>query len=99
MQKQQGVALRRIGKFTLQPFKLKVAQFTMRYAKNLAIQQQDLPLIADKHAFGRGDPRFLQRAVHRGLKVMVTRQPNARRAKACDTFSKVLIGRSRLILR
>ena len=43
--------------------------------------------------------RLLKRAVHRRLKVVVTRKPDARHAKARDAFSKMLVGRGGLILR
>ena len=59
MQKQQSVTLRGRSKFTLQPLELKFAQFTVRYAEDLTVQQQNLPLLANHDAFCRGDPRLL----------------------------------------
>ena len=64
-----------------------------------AVEQQDLPLLTGKHTLRRRDPRLLKRAVHRRLKVVVTRKPDARHAKARDAFSKMLVGRGGLILR
>ncbi|SIY05554.1 Uncharacterised protein [Shigella sonnei] len=59
MQQQQRMAFWRIGQFTFQPLKLKLAQLTVRHAKHLAIQQQDLPLLTNKHPLRRGDTRIL----------------------------------------
>ena len=99
MKQQQRVAFRFSSQFGLQPVELKLTEFTVRDAEHLAVQQEDLPLFTRKNTFRRINPRILERTVHSGLKIVVTRQPDAGRAKARDAFSKMLVGRGRLVLR
>lgn len=99
MKQKQRMPRRLSGQFALQPVELKVAQFTVRNAKNLTVEQQNLPLFAEENTLRRGDPRLLKRAVHGWLKVVIARQPDARCAEARDAFRKMLIGRGGLILR
>ena len=83
----------------LKPLQLEIAQLAVRHAKDLAVQQQDLPMIAQQDAFCGRDAGIVQRAVHRRLEIMVSRQPDAGCGKARDAFSEMLIGRGRVVLR
>ena len=76
MQQDQRMTLRKAGQRVVEPLQLIVAQHPMRDTVNLAVEQHNLPLLTHQHLLVGIDVRCRQGVDHRGLKVVITGQPD-----------------------
>ena len=53
MQHNNSMAVRLLRQAVIQPDKLIITQFAVRHTLNLTVEQQDLPVFTNQHAFCR----------------------------------------------